>query len=176
MSNQSITRRSRRRAGSRPAWWVIAVLVAAGPMLVAGCGSSGSTAGRASISQPASAVAGGSGRSSAKVNCANVDSLRRSLESLSRTSMSPSSAGTLSADLKNIQMQLAALKGQGGGHFSGMTGELTASLNQIQKAAGELATNPTAAITQLTTALTALKGKIPPVIKELNAACPKSTA
>jgi hypothetical protein len=145
-------------------------------MLVAGCGSSGSTAGRASISQPASAVAGGSGRASAKVNCANVDSLRRSLESLSRAGMSPSSAGTLSADLKNIQTQLAALKGQGGGQFSGMTRELTASLNQIQKAAGELATNPTAAITQLTTALTALKGKIPPVIKELNAACPKSTA
>ena len=90
--------------------------------------------------------------------------------------MSPNSAGTLTADLKNIQTQLAALKGQGGGQFSGMTGELTASVNQIQKAAGELATSPTAAITQLTTALTALKGKIPPVIKELNAACPKSTA
>jgi hypothetical protein len=145
-------------------------------MLVAACGSSGSTAAGASISRPASAVAGGSGRASAEVNCANVDSLRRSLESLSRTGVSPSSAGTLAADLKNIQTQVAALKGQGGGRFSGMTGELTASVNQIQKAAGELAANPTAAITQLTTALTALKGKIPPVIKELNAACPKSTA
>lgn len=145
-------------------------------MLVAACSSSGSTAGGASISKPASAVAGGSGRASAKVNCANVDSLRRSLESLSHTSVSPSSAATLTADLKNVQTQLAALKGQGGGQLSGVTGELTASLNQIQKAAGELGTNPTAAITQLTTALTALKGKIPPVIKELNAACPKSTA
>jgi hypothetical protein len=176
MSNQSITRRSRRRAGTRPGWWVIAVLVAAGPMLIAACGSSGSTAVGTSLSRPASAVAGGSGRASAKVNCANVDSLRRSLESLSRAGVSPSSAGTLTADLKNIQTQLAALKGQGGGKFSGMTGELTASVNQIQRAAGELATSPTAAITQLTTALTALKGKIPPVIKELNAACPKSTA
>jgi hypothetical protein len=176
MSNQSITRRSRRRAGARPAWWVIAVLVAAGPMLVAACGSSGSTAGGASISQPASAVAGGSGRASAKVSCANVDSLRRSLESLSRAGVSPSSAGTLTADLKNIQTQVAALKGQGGGQFSGVTGELTASVNEIQKAAGELATNPTAAIKQLTTALGELKAKIPPIIKELNAACPKSTA
>jgi len=176
MSNESITGRSRRKKVARRAWWVIAVLVAAGPMLVAACGSSGSAAGGASISRPASAVAGGSGTASAKVNCANVDSLRRSLESLSHTSVSPSSAATLAADLKNIQTQLTALKGQGGGQFSGMTGELTASLNQIQKAAGVLATNPTAGITQLTTALTALKGKIPPVIKELNAACPKSTA
>jgi hypothetical protein len=71
---------------------------------------------------------------------------------------------------------MAALKGQGGGQFSGVTGELTASVNEIQKAAGELATNPTAAIKQLTTALGELKAKIPPIIKELNAACPKSTA
>ena len=145
-------------------------------MLVAACGSSDSTAAGASISRPASAVAGGSATASAKVNCASVDSLRRSLESISHTSVSPSSAATLTADLKNIQTQAAALKGQDGGHFSGMSGELTASVNQIQKAAGELATNPTAAIKQLTTALTELKGKIPPVIKDLNAACPKSTA
>ncbi len=145
-------------------------------MLVAACGSSGSAAGGASVSQPATAVAGASASASAKVNCANVDSLRRSLESLSHTSLSPSSAGTLTADLKNVQTQLAALKGQGGGRFSGMTGELTASVNRIQKAAGELATNPTAAITQLTTALAGLKGKIPPIIKQLDAACPKPAA
>jgi hypothetical protein len=145
-------------------------------MLVAACGSSGSTAAGASISHSAAAVAGGSASAPAKVNCANVDSLRRSLESLSHTSLSPSSAGTLTADLKNIQTQLAALKGHGGRQFSGTTSELTASVNQIQKAAAELEANPTAAITQLTTALTALKGKTPPVIKELNAACPKSTA
>jgi hypothetical protein len=35
MSNETITRRPRRRAVARRAWWVVAVLVAAGPMLVA---------------------------------------------------------------------------------------------------------------------------------------------
>ena len=145
-------------------------------MLVVACGSSGSTAADTSSAKPASAAAGASATPSAKVNCANVNSLRRSLESLSHTSVSPSSAAALTADLKNAQTQLAALKGQGGGHFMAVTNDLTASVNQIQKAAAELATNPTAAINQLTTALTALKGKIPPAIKELNAACPKSTA
>jgi hypothetical protein len=90
--------------------------------------------------------------------------------------VSPSSTAALTADLKNIQTQLAALKGQGGGHFMAMTSDLTASVNQIQKAAGQLAANQTSATKQLTAALTALKAKIPPVIKELNAACPKSTA
>lgn len=145
-------------------------------MLVAACGSSGSTAAGTSSTRPASAVAGGSATASAKVNCANVNSLRRSLESLSHTSVSPSSAATLAADLKNIQTQLAALKGQGGGRFSAMTSELTASLNQIQKASAQLSTNPTAAIKELTTALGVMKAKIPPIIRELNAACPKSMA
>jgi phage-related minor tail protein len=142
-------------------------------MLVAACGSSGSTAARTSTAKPASAAAGASATPSAKVNCANVNSLRRSLESLSHTSVSPSSAATLTTDLKNVQKQLVALKGQGGGHFTAMTGDLTASVNQIQQAAGQLATNPTSATKQLTTALAALKTKIPPAIKELNAACPK---
>jgi hypothetical protein len=145
-------------------------------MLVAACGSSGSTAAVKSSAKPASAAAGASATASAKVNCANVNSLRRSLESLSHTSVNPSSAAALTADLKNAQTQLAALKGQGGGHFSAMTSDLTASVNQIQKAAGQLAANPTPAIKQLTAALTALKAKIPLAIKELNAACPKPTA
>lgn len=170
MSNESITSRPRRRPAAQRAWWVIAVVVLAGPMLIAACGS---TATSTSSAQPNSAVAGASPTASGKVNCANVNSLRKSLESLSHTSVSPSSAGTLTTDLKNVQTQLAALKGQGGGQFSGMTGGLTASVNQIEKAAGELTTNPTAAVKQLTTALAGLKGKIQPAIKELNAACPK---
>ena len=145
-------------------------------MLVAACGSSGSTAANTSSAKPASAAAGASATPSAKVNCAKVNSLRRSLESLSHTNVSPSSAAALTADLKNAQTQLVALKGQGGGHFVAMTNDLTASVNQIQNAAGGLAANPTSAIKQLTAALTALKVKIPSAIKELNAACPKSTA
>ena len=47
-------------------------------------------------------------------------------------------------------------------------------MNQIQKAAGELTTNPATALKLLTTALTGLKGKIQPMIAELNKACPKS--
>jgi hypothetical protein len=144
-----------------------AALLCAGTVLVGACSSSGSPT--------ASAVSAGTGSPTgqAKVNCANVDSLRGSLESLSHTSVSPSSASTLTKDLTNVQKQLAALKTQGGGRFSGMTSDLGASVNQIAKAAGELTTNPAAAVKDLTTALTGLKGKIPAAIAELDKACPK---
>jgi hypothetical protein len=172
MSKESTTKRA---ATARPAWWGIAVLLLAGALLTAGCGSAGSPAASTSGARPGSPAAGGS-PAAQKVDCKTVDSLRRSLESLSRTNVSPSSAGTLTADLKNIQTQAAALKSQSGGEFSGTTSELTAAVNQIQKAAAELTTNPASALQKLTAALAGLKGKIQPIIKQLNAACPKSAA
>lgn len=147
---------------------MIAALLCAGTMLVGACSSNGAPT--------ASAVSAGTGSPAgqAKVNCAAVDSLRGSLQSLSHTSVSPSSASTLTKDLTNVQKQLATLKTQGGGRFSSLTKDLSASVDQITKAAGELTTNPAAAVKDLTAALTGLKGKIHPAIAELNKACPKS--
>jgi hypothetical protein len=147
---------------------MIAALLCGGMMLIAACSSNGTPA--------ASAVSAGTGSPAgqAKVNCATVDSLRGSLQSLQHTSVSLSSAGTLTKDLTNVSKQLAALKTQGGGQFSGLTSDLSGSVNQITKAAGELTTNPAAAVRQLTTALTELKGKIGPSIAQLDKACPKS--
>ena len=146
---------------------MIAALLCAGTMLIGACSSAGSST--------ASAVSAGTGSPAgqAKVNCATVNSLRGSLQSLQHTSVSPSSVSTLTTDLTNVQKQAAALKTQGGGRFSGLATELTASVNKISTAAGELATNPAAAVKNLTADLTALKGKIKPAIAELNKACPK---
>jgi phage-related minor tail protein len=163
MCNDSMTTRAR----GRRVRWMIAALLCAGTILTAACSSNGTPT--------ASAVSAGTGSPAgqAKVNCANVDSLRGSLQSLSHTSVSPSSAGTLTKDLTNVQKQLGALKTQGGGRFSGLSRNLNASVNQITNAAGELTTNPAAAVKDLTTALTRLKGKIKPAIAELDKACPK---
>jgi hypothetical protein len=163
MRNESMTTRAR-GSGVR---WTIAALLCAGTMMIGASGSSGSPT--------ASAVSAGTGSPAgqAHVNCATVDSLRGSLQSLQHTSVSPSAASTLTKDLTNVQKQLAALKTQDGGRFSGLSGDLSASVNQITKAAGELTTNPAAAVKDLTAALTGLKGKIPPAIAELDKACPK---
>jgi hypothetical protein len=163
MRYESMTTRARGR-GVR---WMIAALLCAGTVLVGACSSNGSP------TASAVSAATGSPAGQAKVNCTTVDSLRGSLQSLQHTSVSPSSASTLTTDLTNVQKQVAALKTQGGGRFSGLASELTASVNKISKAASELATNPATAVKDLTADLTALKGKIKPAIAELNKACPK---
>lgn len=148
---------------------MIAALLCGGTMLISACSSGGSTT--------ASALSAGTGSPAgqAKVNCATVDSLRGSLQSLSRTSVSPNSTATLTTDLTNIQKQSAALKTQAGGRYSGLAGELGTSVNQISKTDGQLTANPsTATENKLITELTGLKGKAGPAIAELNKACPKT--
>ena len=153
-------------------------MLAGGVMVVAACSSSGSTAASTHSvkANPAAHVSGSPMPApSATVNCKNIDSLRTSLVSLSHTSVSPSSATTIAADLTNIEKQLAALKSQPGGAFSSQANQLSASLDQIKKAAANLSTHPIAGARQLTTALTALKSKAQPTVNEMNKLCPKST-
>jgi hypothetical protein len=161
MRNQPMTIRARR--------WLIAALLCGGTMVIGACSANGTTT--------AGAVSAGTGSPAgqAKVNCATVDSLRSSLQSLSRTPISQSSTATLTADLTNIAKRAAALKSQGGGKYSGLSDQLSASVAQINKTNTELTKNPSAATEQkLVTQLTQLKGKAGPTIAKLNKACPKS--
>jgi hypothetical protein len=134
-------------------------------------GAAGAAGARTSLSLDAASASG-----QGKVNCANVDSLRGSLQSLSHMTVSASSQGALTKELQNVQTQATALKGQGGGRFSGMSGELTASVAQFRQAAGESSTNPAGAESKATTALSGLKRKIPAFVAELDKACPKSAS
>jgi uncharacterized phage infection (PIP) family protein YhgE len=165
----------------------VAVLGLGGAVLVAGCSTTSSSI-RASVSSSpsprpsssakaspsSSAPASASPAASKKVPCKEINSLRTSLTSLTHTSISPTSAGTLTKDLKNIQTQLTALKGQAGGAFSSQAQELTSSVDQIKTASRKLSSDPMGAIRQLTTSLNSLKTKAKPVIAEMNAACPKA--
>jgi hypothetical protein len=90
--------------------------------------------------------------------------------------VSPSSAKTLTADLTNISTQLTKLHGQGSAQFMSAINQVSSSVAQIEKAAAELSTNPTAAVQSLTTALTGLKGKVQPAVAQMNSACPQSGA
>lgn len=153
----------------------VTALVVGSVMLIAACSSSGSTASSTqSVKASPAAHVSGSPAANANVSCKNIDSLRASLMSLSRTSVSPTSATTIAADLTNIEKQLAALKGQPGGAFSSQAKELSASVDQIKKAAAELSAHPIAGARQLTGDITALKSKAQPAINEMNKLCPKS--
>ena len=173
MSNKSAMRRAGRRAITRSDRWLFAVLVCGGKTVIAACGSGSPGAAGAPGARAGLSLDAASGAGQAKVNCTDVDSLRASLESLSHMTVSASSQGALTKELGNVQKQATALKGQGGGRFSGTSNELTASVAQFSKASAEQSSNPAGAQTQATTALNGLKSKTPAILAELNKACPK---
>ncbi|HET9898864.1 MAG TPA: hypothetical protein VFQ44_28405 [Streptosporangiaceae bacterium] len=173
MSNES------RLRSARPGMWAVVVLGVSGALLAAGCGGSSTSASpkppaspHPATSQPA-AQSPASPRASVKVNCKDIDKLRTSLTSLTTTRISPSSAATLTTDIKNIESELKPLKGQAGGAFAGQANSLMASIDQIKKASTMLNTNPTAAVRQLRTSLVGLKAKAGPIVAEMNMVCPK---
>jgi len=181
---------------SKQALLSVAVLVSGGAVLVAGCSSStsksnasGATSSPSASAAPSTSAspstsmsphstmsASGSpapSASASKIPCKQIDSLRTSVTSLTQTKVTAASAGKLTTDLTNIQTQLTALKAQTGGAFASQTSELTASIDQIKKAAAGLTTNPTTAVKSLTTAINDLKAKAKPMVAQINAVCPK---
>jgi hypothetical protein len=94
------------------------------------------------------------------------------LDSLTHVSLNASSAATISTDLKNIEGQLTALKGEP--QFSHVVSDLTSSIDSVKKAASGLSSAPSAAkIKDIIAQLTHLKGKAASFEAQANAACPK---
>jgi hypothetical protein len=108
--------------------------------------------------------------------CKHVASLRTSLRDLNHVTLNASSASKIKADLTNVQTQIAALKGHGGGNsaLTAQVNQLSASVDNVRGAAHGLSTPPTTAqVTTITTALTQLKTQSKSAIAAMNAACPK---
>lgn len=173
-------RANQRPAGTKQHKWNLAAVSLGSIGLLAACGSSATSnstgAAAPSASPPVSVsvhAASGPAASSSAIPCAQITALRTSLTKLSHTTVSPASAGQLTADLTNIENQVAALKGAGGGAYSAQASQLSAALTQITKDAQTLATHPTAAnATALTTAVQKLKTTAQPMIKQMQTVCP----
>jgi hypothetical protein len=167
MTSETITRSAGPRRPIRRAAWAVAGLSFCGAILVSGCTSSST-----SSDKPPSPPVTNSAAASAKVSpavCVHINSLRTSLTSLTHIKVSPASAKMLTADLTNIEDQLAALKGKPTGSFS--TTALTADIDKIKKDAAALSTKPTTAVKSLTTDLAALKTKSGPMIVQMKKVC-----
>jgi len=166
------------RMTNRPRYQtIVGGLAVAGAALLAACSSGSSSTSAAA--KPHAAVHSGSPASSSskKAACQHITSLRKSLESLTHTTVSPTSAGTITADLANIQSEVSALKGMGGmmggsGAMAAHESQLNASVNQIKKAAGMLSSSPSAAMQSLTTELNKLKAMAPAMISHMKTVCP----
>jgi len=184
-----------------PAWWKVAALTFGGAVLVGAC-TSGTTASNSATHTPNTHVASptvtptvtspattpattpttpattpatsptGTATVSAAA-CQHVNSLRNSLTSLTHASLNASSASQISADIKNIETQLAALKGQAHGAFATQLNDLNTTVAQVKRAASHLSGVPTASQVQMVVkSLAKLKGRAAGVAADMNQACP----
>ncbi len=151
--------------------WPFAAVSLAAVGLLAACGSS-STGGTSAPAASPSAAANGSGTVSG-IPCAQITSLRTSLDKLSRITVSPGSVGQASGDLATVQRELTALKSQAGGAFSAQASQLSNALSQLSKDAQTLAAHPSVSnLTNMTRAVEKLKATAQPLVKEMQTACP----
>jgi hypothetical protein len=152
----------------------VAVLGLGGALLVAGCStSSTSSPGAPAPKTKSSAPSTPKSTSAAEIPCAQVKKLRTTLTDLTKTGINPSSASKLTTELKDIQSELAGLKGQAHGKFANQVDQLRVTITKISTDAKGLTSNPAGAITKLTSDLSKLRTTATPVIAEINAACPK---
>ena len=107
--------------------------------------------------------------------CKQVDSLRTSLQDLTHLTLNATSVRNIRTDLTKIQTHVNELKKQGGNSaLSSQVNQLSASLDNVKKAANGLSTPPsTTQITAVVTSLTQLKAQSKTALAAMDAACPK---
>jgi hypothetical protein len=103
--------------------------------------------------------------------CQHARRLQASLASLTHVKLNASSAGVITSDLKTIQAQVAALKSAPG--FQAHAQQLSASLNQVKKAAHGLGTSPSPGqVGTIVTALSGLRAQAGSTMSQLHKLCP----
>jgi hypothetical protein len=97
--------------------------------------------------------------------------LQASLTSLTHVRLNASSAGVITRDLKSIQAQLQALKNAPG--FQMHAQQLSASLDQVKKAAHGLGSSPSPGqVGSIVTALSGLRAQAGSTMSQLHQLCP----
>lgn len=146
----------------------VAILAVGGALFAAGCSTS-------STSSPGAPSGGSKSKSTAAsgIPCDQVKKLKTSLTDLTKTGFNSGSASKLTSELKNIQNELTAIKGQSSGKFADQVSKLNTTITKISTDAKGLNSNPAGTISKLITDLNKLRTTAQPVITEINAACPK---
>lgn len=178
MMKESLSMRSRsaRRVPVRPrcvpARMGAAILVTGGVALLGACTSATSNSGGTSTPMTHSASPSTSISVSA-ATCNHVSSLKTSLENLTHLQLNASASSQIRKDLTNIQTQLTAIKASDNGALSAQVGSLSGSLSQVQNAAKNLSSPPSASqVTAIVSALGALKNDSKATLESMKSACP----
>ncbi|HET7016225.1 MAG TPA: hypothetical protein VFI65_20050 [Streptosporangiaceae bacterium] len=150
----------------------VAVFGVAAALFAAGCSTTTTSSPGAPTTKTKSSAPSTS-KSTSSLPCDQVKKLRSSLTDLTKTGINPTSASKLTKTLKDIQADLAALKGKATGKLKTQLDQLKMTITKISTDAKGLTSDPAGTITKLTTDLSKLKSTAGPVIAEINAACPK---
>ena len=159
-----------------PARLGAAILVTGGIALLGACSSATTSSG--GTSTPASTPMTHSASPSTSVSvsaatCKHVSSLKTSLENLTHLQLNASASSQIRKDLTNIQTQLTAIKASDNGALSAQVGSLSGSLSQVQNAAKNLSSPPSASqVTAIISALGALKNNSKATLDSMKSACP----
>src|SRR5262249_4214039 len=115
-------------------------------LFAVGCGTSTTTSPGAHAPATKSKPPSTSKSTSAAIPCAQAKKLRTSLTDLTKTGFDPTQADKLTKELKDIQSELAALKGQAKGKFADQVSKLNMTITKITADAKNLNSDPAGAI------------------------------
>lgn len=159
-----------RSALFEPARFGAAILVTGGLVLLGACSSNTSSSGGGATKSPAMTH---TASPASAATCKHVASLKTSLLSLSHQSLSASAQTKIRKDLTNVQTQLAAIKSSGNGTLSSQASSLSSSLSQVEKAANNMSSPPTASqVKGVIRALGGLQINAQTAIPAMKKACP----
>lgn len=175
MMKESLYLRSRSAILRQPARLGAAVLVTGGVVLLGACTSTSTSGGSATPSTHpmTNSATPSTSISVSAATCKHVSSLRTSLQDLTTLQLNASAATQIRKDLTNIQTQLTAIKASGSGNLTTQVGALSSALSQVQNAAKNLSSPPTASqVTAIVSALSGLKNNSKATLDAMKSACP----
>jgi hypothetical protein len=125
-------------------------------LLVAGCGSSSSSASAPSAAPASSTRAPSAAASPSSAICDDAAALRTSLQQLGQVKVGKGAASTLAPDMLNVKTNLTTLISSAGSEWTSQTGALKTAIDGLGTAVTSLRSQPS--LSAVTTVQTALGG------------------
>ena len=163
-----------------PRWQTVAAAAGAA-LLAAACGSSGTPSSGSSPSTtsaaPSSAAPSSAAPSPTGALCQDAAALRASINTLTHLQVGQGMGDEIKSDLADVRAKLNTLTTQAHGQLQSQTSALSASLDKLQTAASNLASNPSASTVSATvTALREVSASAGSLLSAIGTQCPSESA
>ena len=171
----------RRDTAIRPPRWQAVAVTAGAALLAAACGSSGTPSSGSSPSTssaaPSSAAPSSAAPGSTSAVCQDAAALRASIDTLTHVQVGKGTGDEIKSDLADVKAKLNTLTTQAHGQWQSQTTALSASLDKLQTAVSNLASNPSASTVSATvTALREVSAAAGSLLSAIGTKCPSVSA